>query len=107
MGRIVVTSQLLFVLLPGACQSGATEVRPSRAECQRLREHVAGLLVDPARAGADPAEVEKHRRSLASVGGEESLARCAREQTREQIDCAMTAGSTEEVKRCLLSARGK
>jgi len=92
----------LFVAIPfGGCESNQSDVSPSRTDCQRLREHIAGLVVE--RAGADSPQVEKHRRSLANVGGEESLARCAREQTRKQIDCALAAATLDKVTRCLHS----
>ena len=73
-------------------------------DCQELRAIEARLTVA---AGAPNeksarviAELERHERNLAAVGGEESLERCTSEQPASAIDCARTAKTLVELESC-------
>jgi hypothetical protein len=92
----------LLMLLPAcAGEPGG----PDRAACERLRDHVVELQLAPLRAsrGGDPqvaAELDQHRSNLAASLSDDYLAQCQAGRSRQYLDCALAAASTEELSRC-------
>lgn len=103
-GRCWKALQMLTVVLavgvvaPGCGDSEPR--RPSRADCQKVREHVAELAIQAAGESASPALLEKHRKNLASVGGERYLDDCVAKRRPAYVRCALAAHSTAELRRC-------
>ena len=88
---------LLFVA--SACGDRGPK-RPSRADCQKVREHVADLAVQAAAGTAKPEVLEKHRKNLASVGGDKYLDDCTAKRTPAYVQCALAARSTAALRSC-------
>ena len=94
-----------LVSLMAACVGANEDPRPSRGECERLRDHVAGLAVAEVPAAtlssaATRGELSKHQRNVSRALGEDFVAGCQAARTRDEIECALEADSARAAAAC-------
>ncbi|MBK7584583.1 MAG: hypothetical protein IPI67_30900 [Myxococcales bacterium] len=72
-------------------------------ECKQLLGHYTELLVRQEHRGVTDDEVDRLKLSaFGRAAGSPEFARCPNKVSRSQFECAMQAGSVDEVERCLL-----
>ncbi len=86
----------LLCLLCG-CQS------VSEAECERMLLRYVDLLAASDRPESSPEERERMRERARSLGrGDPNVRGCAKQVSRREFECAMTAPNTDLFEQCLM-----
>jgi hypothetical protein len=104
--RSSVTIALLmgwFVVLSACDADGARKV--TAADCVKLRDHRAGLLVDRSASQLDQDEKARHRANISAAAGDEFVKRCVEETTVTSLECQLEARSVGELERCERGAK--
>ena len=92
MRRVFITS---IIVLVAACASGESQQEPPKAGCEMYREHMLDVRVAHLTAHRD-----KHRAALKRSLGDDFVADCERRLTQADLDCAMAAKTTEQLRAC-------
>lgn len=88
------------VLSVAACRSALTF-----AECTALLDHYTDLLAREENPGATPELVAAEKAAARRAAAEDrrfDFGSCPRRVSRRSFECAMSAGSVDEVERCLI-----
>jgi hypothetical protein len=101
-GTIPVIPCALIALAPLVAGCG----RPvAEEECRTLVERYAELLVKEEEPAASPeriARVQTEARTLAEKNPKFELSSCSQKVSRSSYECAMHAGSVDDIERCLI-----
>jgi hypothetical protein len=88
----------LFVVL-FACDAGPAR-KVTAADCVKLRDHRAGLVVARSASQLDEGEKARHRASISAAAGDEFVKRCVEETTVTSLECQLEARTVEALERC-------
>ena len=84
------------IVVVAACGGGSSAPSESpRQSCEKYREH----LLDVRLRGVSEHR-EEHRAALRATLGDDFVARCEQDKTQADLDCAMGANTTEQLRRC-------
>ena len=97
---MTLAARLALLTIAIAACSGDGRDGVSREDCEKLREHAADLALASSAPMLSAEERSRHRANLSASSGNESIEQCLRERSQEYLDCALSAGSVEALKRC-------
>jgi hypothetical protein len=92
-----VFAALALVVVLGGCKKKATP-----DQCDRLLERFAMLVVNEKHADASAAQVEaEQKRERDEAKRDEAFRNCPSEVSKHELDCAMSATTSDAVLKCL------
>jgi hypothetical protein len=86
---------IIVSIVVAACGTEPAPSETARQSCEKYREH----LLDVRLRGVSEHR-EEHRAALRATLGDDFVADCEQTRTQADLDCAMAATTTEQLRRC-------